>query len=180
MRSALSVPVDVIVADTLTEGLSDLRRQIDPIRRVPFVFVALSPPPIRDIDRFVRKPASADDLRDAVATALGPVGLGSQIDFGDLTFDRNGERLTRGDLSEQLTPFEFRLLDYLAGAHGNIVPTHDLLEHVWHYTQADASSEVVRSHLKNLRAKIRRVNDDQDIIETIPRRGYRLSAGART
>jgi DNA-binding winged helix-turn-helix (wHTH) protein len=32
----------------------------------------------------------------------------------------------------------------------------------------------VRSRLKNLRAKLRSVNEGRDLIETIPRRGYRL------
>lgn len=171
VRSALSVPIDVVIADTLTEDLAELRKQIDPIRRVPFVFVAPGGLALQDTDRSVRKPATADDLLGAVAKALAPV----VVEFGDLTFDRTGQRIVGGDLSEQLTPIEFRLLDHLAGARGSIVSTQDLLEHVWHYTQADASTEVVRSHLKNLRAKIRRVNAGQDIIETIPRRGYRLT-----
>jgi len=105
---------------------------------------------------------------------------GPEVNLAGLTFDRPGQRIHRGDLFEQLTPIEFRLLQYLASSRGNIVSAQDLLEHIWNYTQATASTEVVRSHLKNLRAKVRRVNDNQDIIETVPRRGYRLSASART
>ena len=132
--------------------------------------------PIREGVRFIRKPASADDLRDAVANALTPFNLGPQIDLAGLGFDRAGQRLLRDGGSEQLTPIEFRLLDHLATRRGSIARTEDLLEDVWHYTKGTASSDVVRSHMKNLRAKIRRVNDGQDIIETIPRRGYRLCA----
>jgi len=43
VRTALSVPIDLVVADTLSEDLPELREQIDSIRRVPFVFVAHSP-----------------------------------------------------------------------------------------------------------------------------------------
>jgi hypothetical protein len=36
------------------------------------------------------------------------------------------------------------------------------------YTSGTAYSEAVRSHLKNLRAKIRRVNVARDLIEAAP------------
>jgi DNA-binding response OmpR family regulator len=175
VRAVISIPVDLAVVDTLSPDLASLREQIDPVRRLPFVFVAPSFLPIGESDRLVRKPASADELRKAVAAVLAGEALGPQVDLGaGLIFDRTGQRIMRDGLSEQLTPIEFRLLDYLASVRGDIASAQDLLEHVWHYTQATASSEVVRSHLKNLRVKIRRVNAGQDIVETIPRRGYRL------
>lgn len=175
-RAALTVPFDIVVADSLAPDLDDLRQQLDASSRLPWIFVAPSSRPIREGDRIVRKPASSDDLRNAVASALGAGKLSEVIDLVGLTFDRPGQRILNGDLAETLTPIEFRLLEYLSSVRGSIARTEDLLEHVWQYSRETSSSDVVRSHMKNLRAKMRRVvSDGKDPIETIPRRGYRLT-----
>jgi two-component system OmpR family response regulator len=182
-RAALTLPVDVVVADSLASDLPDARARLEATgRHVAFVFVSPSTTqraaqglPLRDGDRFVRKPASSGELRAAVAELLRAAEvMGNQLDLSGVTFDRAGQRLRRGAEVEQLTLTEFHLLDYLASVRGTIASSAELLDHVWHYTGGTASSEVVRSHLKNLRAKIRRVNEGRDLIETIPRRGYRL------
>ena len=182
-RAALTVPVDVVVADSLAPDLPDARERLEGGgRHVAFVFVSPSAMqwaapglPLRHGDRFVSKPASSGELRAAIAELLRDAEvMGTQLDLSGVTFDRVGQRLRRGAEVEQLTLTEFHLLDYLASVRGTIASTAELLDHVWHYASGSASSEVVRSHLKNLRAKIHRVNEGRDLIETIPRRGYRL------
>ncbi|MEO8457129.1 MAG: helix-turn-helix domain-containing protein [Chloroflexota bacterium] len=130
---------------------------------------------MREGDRFIQKPATPDQLRDAISNILASVAVGPLVDLRGVIFDRPGQRLGGEGNFEQLTPTEFRLLDYLLTTRGRIAATDELLQNVWHYTSDTASSDVVRSHLKNLRAKIRRVNEGNDLIETIPRRGYRLT-----
>jgi two-component system OmpR family response regulator len=183
VRAALTLPVDLVVADSLASDLPVARERLEAAgRHVAFVLVSPSATqwaapglPFRDGDRLVRKPASSGELRAAVAELLRASELmGNQLDLSGVTFDRAGQRLRRGAEVEQLTLTEFHLLDYLASVRGTIASSAELLDHVWHYTGGTASSEVVRSHLKNLRAKIRRVNEGRDLIETIPRRGYRL------
>jgi DNA-binding response OmpR family regulator len=112
-------------------------------------------------------------LRAAAANAFGDTPDGREMKVEGMTFDRSGQRLISGDAAQHLTPIEFRLLDYLVSVRGAIATTSELLENVWHYEAATASSDVVRSHMKNLRAKIRALAG-ADLIETIPRRGYRL------
>ena len=185
-RAALTLPVDLVIADSLAPDLSDARVRIEAAgRHVAFVFVSPSATqwaapglPLRDGDRLVRKPALSGELRAAVYELLrASEVMGNQLDLSGVTFDRVGQRLRRGAEVEQLTLTEFHLLDDLASVRGALASTGDLLDHVWHYTGGAASSEVVRSHMKNLRAKIRRVNEGRDLIETIPRRGYRLDDG---
>ncbi len=182
-RAALSLPFDVVVADSLAPDLSEARERLEAAgHRVSFVFVAPSAAqwdpsslPLREGDRLLHKPARSGELSAAVAELIRAAQLlGSEVNLGGLTFDRVGQRLVRGGNEEQLTQTEFHLLDYLASVRGTIASSDELLDHVWHYSSGTASSEVVRSHMKNLRAKIRRVNKGQDLVKTIPRRGYRL------
>jgi DNA-binding response OmpR family regulator len=181
--AGLTLPIDVVVADSLAPDLRDARDRLDAAGLlVSFVFVSTAATqaaarnlPFRDGDRLVRKPASPDELRAAIDDTLhAAYEFGTQLNVSGVTFDRLGQRLIRGAEIEQLTLTEFHLLDYLASVRGTIASSAELLDHVWHYTSGTASSEVVRSHLKNLRRKIRRVNEGRDLIETIPRRGYRL------
>jgi DNA-binding response OmpR family regulator len=183
-RAALTLPVDVVVADSLAPDLPAARERLEATgRHVAFVFVSPSTTqwagvPLRDGDRLVQKPASSGELRAAVAELLrASEVMGNQLDLCGVTFDRVGQRLRRGAEVAQLTLTESHLLDYLASVRGTIASSAELLDHVWHYTGGTASSEVVRSHLKNLRHKIRAVNEGRDLIETIPRRGYRLVIG---
>ena len=54
----------------------------------------------------------------------------------------------------------------------------DLKEHhyikVWEFFPGTGSSELVRSHVRNLRNKLRTVTGGADLVQTVPRRGYRL------
>jgi DNA-binding response OmpR family regulator len=184
-RAGLTLPIDAVVADSLAPDLVEARDRLDATGRlVSFVFVCMAATraaarklPLREGDRLVRRPVTPDELRAAVDdTIRAAYELSAQIDLSGVRFDRPGQRLIRGGEIEQLTLTEFHLLDYLASVRGTIASSAELLDHVWHYTSGTASSEVVRSHLKNLRAKIRRVNEGRDLIETIPRRGYRLIA----
>lgn len=127
-RAALTLPVDVVVADSLASDLPDARERLEAAgRRVAFVFVSPSATkwaaqglPLRDGDRLVRKPASSGELRAAVAELLRATEvMGNQLDLSGVTFDRVGQRLRRGAEVEQLTLTEFHLLDYLASVRGH-------------------------------------------------------------
>ncbi len=77
-------------------------------------------------------------------------------------------------MSVQLTPTEFRLMHYLAQRRGTIVSAEELLEKVWEFYPGTGSSELVRSHVRNLRGKLRDATGGSGLLQTVPRRGYRL------
>lgn len=91
------------------------------------------------------------------------------------------QTLVYGSRSVHLTPMEFRLLRYLARCPGQPVSNADLVEHVWRYPRETAGSEVVRAHVRNIRAKLERSGISPELIATHPRIGYSLqpSAGDR-
>ena len=72
-----------------------------------------------------------------------------------------------------LTRTEFRLLQLLNDARPADVPFADVLKSVWGYSAAEATTELVRSHLRNLRLKLREIGLE-DVLHSRRGRGYAL------
>ncbi len=85
---------------------------------------------------------------------------------------RSDHTLAYGARAVHLTPTEFRLVVYLARCPGQPVAFADLLAHVWQYPEGTASVEVIRAHVRNLRAKLRAAGMPVDLIRTHRRVGY--------
>lgn len=93
------------------------------------------------------------------------VRLGRVVLRSDHTFVYSGRTV-------RLTPTEFRLLAYLARCPGQPVGFSDLLAHVWQYPEGTAGVELIRAHVRNLRAKLRAAGMPVDLICTHRRVGY--------
>lgn len=93
---------------------------------------------------------------------------------GDLTLDPSEHRVTRGNVSIELTPREFGLLEYLMRNAGAVVTKTDILSSVWdaHY---DGAENVVEVYVGYLRRKID-APFGCTAIETLRGVGYRLRA----
>jgi two-component system OmpR family response regulator len=129
-----------------------------------------------DEDQVVTKPCQASDIREAVEKGLaGTPACVEVLTIGGATLDRESHELQGESGSSQLTPTEFRLMHYLVQERGNIVSTEELLEKVWEFFPGTGSSELVRSHVRNLRGKLRQATGRTDVVQTVPRRGYRLT-----
>jgi DNA-binding response OmpR family regulator len=70
-----------------------------------------------------------------------------------------------------LTPKEFAVLEVMLRADGEIVSAEDLLEQAWD-ENADPFTNAVRVAMMTLRRKL----GEPQIIETVPRAGYRMSS----
>jgi len=127
-------------------------------------------------DEIVTKPCEGKDIRSAVENALDAAGGARPgvISIGNLSLNRDSHELRGDGVTVQLTPTEFRLTCYLVERRGNIVSTEELLEKVWEFFPGTGSSELVRSHVRNLRNKLRAATGRADLVQTVPRRGYRL------
>ncbi len=73
-----------------------------------------------------------------------------------------------------LSPTEYRILEYLAHRPRAIVSKKELLEHLYDYDW-EHHSNVIEAHISNLRRKLTRM-ETEPIIETLRHRGYRLRA----
>ncbi len=96
------------------------------------------------------------------------------LTIGEATLDRSSHELRGDGASVELTPTEFRLVRYLMQRRGSIVSVEELLEKVWEFFPGTGSSELVRSHVRNLRSKLRIAAGEAELVQTVPRRGYRL------
>ena len=93
--------------------------------------------------------------------------------FGDLTVDFDRHEATRGDRSLELTPREFRLLEYLVEHRGEVVSREQLLDAVWGYDTIPFT-RTVDTHIGKLRKKIESDPSDPRLIITVHRLGYKL------
>ena len=187
IRSLFNVSVDVVVMDSAI-GEAEMKELCVWLRSgngsYPVVFLTVasarwlvdSLPIDRDRDEIVTKPCEGNDIRRAVAKTLDlSQGKGSEVLMvGHASLDKSSHELRGDSASVRLTPTEFRLMYYLIQRRGSIVSTEELLEKVWEFFPGTGSSELVRSHVRNLRHKLRIAIGGAELLQTVPRRGYRL------
>jgi two-component system OmpR family response regulator len=94
---------------------------------------------------------------------------------GDLALDPATHAVSRGEVSIQLTPREFGLLEFLMRHPDEVVTKHRILENVWD-TMYDGDPNIVEVYVGYLRRKID-LPFDCASIETVRGVGYRLSSG---
>lgn len=190
LRALHALEVDAIVLDTAVGDMSAqdfcgwLRRQ-SPDRSVPLLFL-VSPAqrwlpdsvPLRiGRDALVSKPFRPEELEAALQPLLGAATAPAPrtLSAAGLSLDRGLFSLTGEAGSATLTPTEFRLLEYLMERPGVVVSADELLEKVWGFVPGTGSRDIVRTHMRNLRAKIRNTTAGREIVRTLPRRGYRFA-----
>ncbi len=90
----------------------------------------------------------------------------------DLVIDLKRYKVTRDNKHIDLTPQEFKLLEYLARHKGQIVTRTMLIENVWDYN-FEPQTNIVDVHISRLRAKIDR-NFKKQLIQTLRGIGYKI------
>jgi DNA-binding response OmpR family regulator len=125
-------------------------------------------------DDYLAKPF---DLGELIARAKALIrrskGTSSPLlRVADLTIDTVQQTVNRSDKIIDLSPTEYRILEYLAHRPKAIVSKRELLEHLYDYNW-EHHSNVIEAHVSNLRRKLT-LSDSAPIIETLRQRGYRL------
>ena len=92
--------------------------------------------------------------------------------IADLELDTIQQSVSRKGEVIDLSPTEFRILEYLAHRPRAVVSKRELLEHLYDYGW-EHHSNVIEAHVSNLRRKLDRSGTEQ-LIETLRQRGYRL------
>lgn len=98
-----------------------------------------------------------------------------KLQVADLQIDTVLQTVNRGSETIDVSPTEYRVLEYLAYRPRAVVSKKELLEHLYDYNW-EHHSNVIEAHISNLRRKIS-LPDGEPIIETLRHRGYRLRAG---
>jgi two-component system response regulator PhoP len=90
----------------------------------------------------------------------------------DVEVDTIRQTVHRRGQPIDLSPTEFRILEYLAHRPRAIVSKREMLEHLYDFGW-EHHSNVIEAHVSNLRRKLD-LADTEPLIETLRQRGYRL------
>jgi DNA-binding response OmpR family regulator len=92
---------------------------------------------------------------------------------GNLVVHTTEQTVRQGGDTVELSPTEYRILEYLMYRPRVIVSKRELLEHLYDFTW-EHHSNVIEAHVSNLRKKLR-ASGEWEILETLRGRGYRLA-----
>ena len=132
-------------------------------------------------DDYMTKPFSLRELisriRAQLRRAYGEYSSAEStaVVINDLVLDQATGQVRRGDEAINLTPTEFRLLNYLARHRGQALTRNQIVEAVWGYAPDVESEKTVNVHIRRLREKIELKPDQPSLILTVPGIGYRLA-----
>jgi DNA-binding response OmpR family regulator len=130
-------------------------------------------------DDYVVKPFELAELRARIHALLRRShregDTGAVLQLNDLKLDSDTYQVYIKGYRIQLTSTEHRLLRYLMENPNRALSPSHLLQAVWEYPPNTGDPDLVRAHVRNLRAKIEK-NTDRRYIRTIHGVGYMISA----
>jgi len=129
-------------------------------------------------DDYMTKPF---DLGELIARARALIRRGkglkqTLLTLGALTLDLTEQTVRMEGNLVDLSPMEYRILEYLMHRPQAVVSKRELLEHLYDFTW-EHHSNVIEAHVSNLRRKLKLASDVM-LLETLRGRGYRLAAFA--
>jgi DNA-binding response OmpR family regulator len=130
-------------------------------------------------DDYVIKPFDLAELRARVHALLRRGMRGKEstavLQLGNLRLDSDTYQAHVRDMSVQLTATEHRLLRYFLENMDQALSLSHLLQAVWEYPENTGDPDLVRAHVRNLRAKIEK-DPERKYIRTIHGVGYMISS----
>jgi two-component system KDP operon response regulator KdpE len=129
-------------------------------------------------DDYVTKPFGSRELVARLQAALRRAGSGPDepaIRVDGLEVDLSARTVRVDGAEVHLTPIEFDLLRALARNRGRLMTHRSLLVEVWG-PQYASDTQILRTHIANLRRKIEPAGDGPRYIRTDPGVGYRLAS----
>lgn len=182
-------PVDLVVLDVGLPDTSgfDLCRQIRQFSAVPVMFLTARKEEVDRIvgleigaDDYVTKPFSPREISARVRAILrrsrGPVAvMGVSPDASPAVFehDHPRRRIRYHGHWLELTRYEYLILSTLLQRPEHVLSREQLMDSAWDDPSANFD-RVVDTHIKGIRAKLRRIRPDHDPIVTHRGLGYSL------
>lgn len=131
-------------------------------------------------DDYVTKPFRPRQLLARIRAVLRRAGLAREtaeehIRVGDVDLDLRTRQVSCEGRVLNLTPTEFRLLQYLAQNAGRVLTYDQLIEHVWGF-DGEGNEGLVRVHMSRLRKKLGDGPSRRRVL-SYSRIGYALATG---
>ena len=123
-------------------------------------------------DDYVTKPFAFEELLARIeALSRRPRQLASpRLEISDLVVDLDTREVTRGGVRIELTPKEFKVLEYLMRHPGRVMSRTLITEYAWGY-HFDPGTNIVDVVITHLRKKVD-VTHDRKLIGTVRGVGY--------
>jgi len=128
-------------------------------------------------DDYLEKPFDLGELiaRTKALIRRGKGAAHPTLNFGGLEVNTLEQTVRRDGALVDLSPTEYRILEYLMHRPRAVVAKRELLEHLYDYNW-EHHSNVIEAHVSNLRKKLEAaVPGAEPVIETMRGRGYRLA-----
>jgi len=185
--TALSDDVDIVLLDLMLPGISgtEVCRSIRTRSRVPIIMLTAREEADRVVgielgaDDYVVKPFSVRELMARVKivlrrTAPRPAEPQAALRAGELCLDLERREASWRGRPFELTTAQFDLLRTLMARPGRVFSREELLNQVWGYDYY-GDTRAVDSAIKRLRARLREVAPEAELILTARDLGYKLS-----
>lgn len=130
-------------------------------------------------DDYIGKPFDLGELIARIKALIrrSKGAADSVLTIADVALNTIHQTVTRcGELID-LSPTEYRILEYLIHRPRAVVSKKELLEHLYDFSW-EHHSNVIEAHVSNLRRKLN-VAGEEPLISTLRYRGYRLIGGAQ-
>lgn len=127
-------------------------------------------------DDYITKPFSPKELVARIRAVLrrsGKIQGLAQIALGDLVLDTEQHRLSIGDKQLEVSPTEFRLMQFFMTHPDKVYSRTQLLDQVWGRS-VYIEERTIDVHIRRLR-KILSEHGREDLVQTVRGFGYRFS-----
>ncbi len=187
LRMLEQCAADLIILDHVLPDMLglDVLRRVRQYSNIPVIVVsgrASEYDKIRALedgaDDFLAKPFYSEELRARIAALLrranwGPTH-GVMLEAGPMRMDMARRQVTVHGRTVHLTPVEYAILTVLLQRAGEVVSYKELMTAVWGPSY-EGDCAVLRVNISRLRQKVEQGTNGPDSIQTIPRKGYRIT-----
>ena len=187
---AVDLTPDIVLLDLMLPGIDGLEvcRNLKRNPRTAALPIIMLTAKNDEIDRVIGLELGADDYmtkpfsqRELVARIKAVLrrsnvlaGNGEELVLGRLRMNFSQYEAWLDDEKLELTPKEYEMLKLLAENAGKVFSREQLLEKIWGY-EYFGDTRTVDVHVRHLRAKLERVPEMAEAIETVRGVGYKLA-----
>ena len=129
-------------------------------------------------DDYITKPFDLGEVVARVESNLRrshkQVQENKDFHYKDMLLDDSTKRVSVNGIEIELTAKEYMILEMLIKHRGKVFTKANLYESVWQYEYL-GDDNAVKTHISNLRNKLKKANSNEKYIETVWGLGYRLS-----
>ncbi len=190
IEMAMNLTPDIIILDLMLPGIDGLEvcRNLKRNPRTAALPIIMLTAKSDEIDRVIGLELGADDymtkpfsqrellarIKAVLRRSSVAVGASEELVIGRLRMNFSQYEAWLDGEKLELTPKEYEMLKLLAENAGKVFSREQLLEKIWGY-EYFGDTRTVDVHVRHLRAKLERVPEMAEVIETVRGVGYRLA-----